>query len=148
MGPCRHLRAFPWLMAVLSLLVSSACMSFAGDMDGISPSQFKFVPVVRPKEAGPGGWKEARLVITLVRALNNPENVTCTFLVGVPEINHQGVVTDGFAQRMAAQAADIAASRVAGQGYFSAVLCNRFKDEMERELGRTISGARINHVLP
>jgi hypothetical protein len=134
------------LMAVLCLLVASACMSFAGDMDGISPSQFKFVSVVRPKGAGSGGWKEARLVITLVRALNNPETVTCTFLVGVPEINHQGVITDGFAQRMAALAADTAASRVAGQGYFSAELCERFKDEMERELKRVISGSRVKKI--
>jgi hypothetical protein len=63
------MNAFLRLVAVLSLLVTSACMSIAGDMDGISPSQFKFVPVVPHKGAEPGGWKTARLVITLVGLL-------------------------------------------------------------------------------
>ena len=142
------MHAFLRLITVLCLLVTSACMSIAGGPDGISPYQFKFVPVVHPEEASVGGWKEARLVIALVRSLNNPDVVTCHVVVGVPEVNKEGVITDGFAQRCAAQAADTAAARVSGLGYFSAELCERFKVEMERALREMISGCRINHVLP
>ncbi|HZI04288.1 MAG TPA: hypothetical protein VEZ71_09715 [Archangium sp.] len=141
------MHTFLRLMAVLCLLATSACMSIAGDMDGISPSQFKFVSVVPHQGEGPGGWKAARLIITLVRSLTQPETVTCYVSVEVPEVNEQGVVTDGFAQRMSARAADAAAARVAGQGYFSAEMCKRFRDEMQRELRLLVSGSRIKEFI-
>ena len=131
------------LVAVVSLLSASACVSIAGEGDGISPSQFKFVPVVPHQGAGSGGWKAASLVINLLRFPNKPDFVTCHFSVQVPEVNMNGTVTDGFAQRMAARAADAAAASVSGQSYLSAELCQRFKDEMQRELNLLVPGARI-----
>ena len=136
------------LVAVMSLLSASACISIAGGPGGISPSQFEFVPIVSHDGKGSGGWKAARLSINLLRFPDEPDFVTCHFSVQVPEANVYGTVTDGVAQRMAAQAADAAAARVAGQGYFSAELCLRFKDEMLRELDLLIPGSRIILLLP
>jgi hypothetical protein len=135
-------------VAVVSLLSASACVSIAGEGDGISPSQFKFVPVVPHEGEGSGGWKAASLVINLLRFPNKPDFVTCYLSVQVPEVNMHGTVTDGLAQRMAARAADAAAASVAGQGYLSAQLCLRFKAEMLRELDLLIPGARIKLLKP
>ncbi|WNG40419.1 hypothetical protein F0U61_47105 [Archangium violaceum] len=88
------------------------------------------------------------MIINLLRFLDEPDFVTCHLSVQVPESNGNGFVTNGFAQRMAAQAADAAAARVAGHGYVSAALCLRFKEEMLRELTLLIPGARVNLVPP
>ncbi|WNG50831.1 hypothetical protein F0U60_46935 [Archangium minus] len=88
------------------------------------------------------------MIINLLRFLDEPDFVTCYLSVQVPESNVNGTVTDGFAQRMAAQAADAAAARVAGQGHLSAELCLRFKVEMLRELELLIPGSRIEQLLP
>ncbi|QRK09846.1 hypothetical protein JQX13_06980 [Archangium violaceum] len=136
------------LVAVVGLLSVSACVSIAGGPGGISPSQFEFVPVVSHDGEDSGGWKAARLIINLLRFPDEPDFVSCHLSVQVPEINRNGPVTDGFAQRMAAQAADAAAARVAGQGYLSAELCLRFKVEMLRELELLIPGSRIEQLLP
>jgi hypothetical protein len=108
------------LWAFIGLLSGASCVSIAGGSGGISPAQFKFVPIVSAEGEGPGGWKAARLAISLLRVPDEPDLVTCYFSVEVPEINIDGTVTDGFAQRVAAQASDAAAARVAGQGYFQA----------------------------
>jgi hypothetical protein len=139
--------SFLRFLACMGLLLGSSCVSIAGGSGGISPSQFKFVPIVSADGEGPGGWKAARLAISLLRFPDEPDLVTCYFSVEVPEINIDGTVTDGFAQRVAAQASDAAAARVAGQGYFSAELCQRFQAEMLRELQLVIPGARINQLI-
>jgi hypothetical protein len=136
----------PRLSGIVVLLLLMGCVSIAGGPGGISPSQFKFVPVV-PAEGGQvGGWKAARVVITLVRGPEEPTAVPCELSVEVPAINEQGEVTDGFAQRAAAMASDEAAARVAGQGLLSAELCERFRQEMMRELGLLIPGARVRRA--
>jgi hypothetical protein len=126
------------------LLLLAGCVSIAGAPEGISPAQFKFVPMVaRGAEGGAGGWKAARVIINLVRMPNDPTIVPCGLSVEVPEVNIHGTVTDGFAQRAAALAADEAAARVAGQGTLSAEICERFREEMLQEFGRLVPGARI-----
>ncbi len=75
------------LIGLAVLLCATACVSFVGGEGGggISPSQFKFSRVVSPKGKGPGGWKTARLVITLVRASGqNVQDVFCQIQVQVP----------------------------------------------------------------
>lgn len=134
-------------VAILGLISCSACVSIAGGSGGISPSQFQFRPIVSHGGEGSGGWKAAKLVINLLRFPDEPDLVTCYFSVEIPEVNVNGTVTDGFAQRMAAQASDIAAARVAGQGYFSAELCQRFQAEMLHELQLLIPGARVNQLI-
>ncbi len=130
-------------MGIAVLLLVAGCVSIAGSPEGISPSQFKFVPLVPRGRDEAGGWKAAQVVINLVRTQNDPTLVSCALSVEVPEVNKDGTVTDGFAQRAAALAADEAATRVAGQGLLSAELCERFRLEMLRELGLHIKGARI-----
>jgi hypothetical protein len=72
------------------------------------------------------------------------KNVWCHIEVQVPEINFRGVVTDEFAQLEAAKAADIAAERVLKQeGLFSAEMCKRFMEEMQREMQDNTPGTRV-----
>ncbi|QSQ22037.1 hypothetical protein JY651_44000 [Pyxidicoccus parkwayensis] len=87
------------------------------------------------------------MVINLVRMPNDPTVVSCALSVEVPEVNKDGKVTDGFAQRAAAMAADEVAARVAGQGLLAAELCESFRREMLRELDLLIAGARIRRML-
>jgi hypothetical protein len=69
---------------------------------------------------GPGGWKAARVVITLLPFSDKPDLVACHLLVEVPEVNREGVIRDELAQVSAAASADAAAARVAGRGYTTA----------------------------
>jgi hypothetical protein len=140
----------PTLRSFLCLVVlaCSACVSVAGGTGGISPSQFKFEPVVLNDEPGPGGWKAARLVIGLLRFPDEPDLVTCFVLVEVPEASRYGVISDEFAALASARAADVAAAQVSGQGYFSAELCRRFMETMSERLGAVIPGCRVRKFLP
>jgi hypothetical protein len=100
-----------------------------------------------PGEVGEvGGWKAARIVISLARAQNDPTFVTCVFSVEVPAVLEETTITDGVAQRAAAQAADAAAAAVAGEGLLSAQLCTRFRLQMQKELGLRIRGSRVRQA--
>ena len=90
------------LPGLVVLLLLAGCVSIAGSPGGISPSQFKFVPLVSAGRGGAGGWKVAPVVINLVRMPNDPTLVSCALSVEVPAVNREGEVTDGFAQRAAA----------------------------------------------
>lgn len=95
----------PPLFGVWLLLALAACVSIAGGPGGISPSQFKFVPVLPAEGHEPGGWKVARVTIHLVNMpADEPVVVPCEVQVEVPEINKDGVVTDEVAQTVAALA--------------------------------------------
>jgi hypothetical protein len=129
-------------------LVLAACISVAGGPGGISPSQFEFIPEVPLRGKGPGGWKVARVVISLLRVADKPDLVTCHLLIEVPQVNREGAISDEVAQLSAAASADAAAAKVAGLGYTSAELCHRFKEEMLRELQLRIPGARVRLNVP
>lgn len=138
------------VLALAALLCLSACMSIVGGPGGISPSQFQFGPIVPLREPGPGGWKSARVIIRLthVTELGIEKNVECPIEVHVPEINYRGIVTDEFAQLEAAKAADIAAERtLKRQDLFSAEMCEHFRNEMERVMGKSVDGTRIIQAL-
>jgi hypothetical protein len=137
------------VLVLFALLSLSACVSFIGGPWGISPSQFQFQPVVPLRAPGPGGWKSARVTILLVFATGEGarKNVRCPIEVQVPEINYRGVVTDEFAQLEAAKAADIAAERTLSQELFSAEMCKRFEEEMQKEMGKTVDGTRVIKAL-
>ena len=138
------------VLVLLSLLCLPACMSFIGGPWGIPPSQFQFRPIVPRRAPGPGGWKSARVTIQLVHVTEKGvrKNVWCTIEVQVPEINFRGVVTDEFAQLEAAKASDIASERTLKQeGLFSAEMCEHFRKEMEKEMGRNVDGTRVIMAL-
>jgi hypothetical protein len=131
---------FGGLVALAALL---ACVS-TPEWDPIAPSEFHFVPIVAPQGMGPGGWKAARLLITLARQDGHTfKPVLCKVQVEVPEINFRGPVTDEYAQSCAATASDQAADRVLRQNFLSAELCKRYHLEMERILRELIPGARV-----
>lgn len=134
--------------AVAFLLLATACVSIVGGAGGISPSQFHFSPIVSLKGRGPGGWKMARLIITLARVSESGvHNVPCQVQVEVPEINFLGTIADGLAEEAAAEAADAAAELVLPQGLVSAVMCERFRQEMQRLLSVPIPGARVRDFI-
>ena len=135
-----------FLCCVLALLCLPACATFSGEeWQGISPSEFHFVPIVPLRGKGPGGWKVARVVITLVRKSGESSiSAVCQVQVEVPEIHEGGGVTDAFAQQSAALAADAAAQRVLTLSLLSAELCGRFNVEMEALLKVPIPGARVS----
>ena len=138
------------VLVLLSLLYLSACVSFIGGPWGISPSQFQFRPIVPRRTPGPGGWKSARVSIQLVHVTEQGvhKNVWCHIEVEVPELNYLGVVTDEVAQWEAARSSDIASERVLKQeGLFSAELCNRFREEMMKEMEGNIPGTRVIKAL-
>jgi hypothetical protein len=99
---------------------------------------------------GPGGWKSARVTIQLLHVTEQGvhKNVWCPVEVQVPEVNYLGVVTDLLAQQEAARASDIASELTLKQeALLSAEMCEHFRREMERELGKAIEGARVIKAL-
>lgn len=78
-----------------------------------------------------------------------PVSAICEIEVQVPEINYLGPVSDELAQVRAAEAANAAARIVLREPpTMTAVLCNRFRTEMERILKRTmIPGARVTAFI-
>ena len=138
------------VLILVALLCLPACMSFVGGPGGISPSEFQFQPMIPWKAPGPGGWKSARVTIQLVHITDRGfrKNVWCPIEVQVPEVNYLGIVTDEFAQLEAAKAADIAAERtLRKEGLFSAEMCEHFRMEMLKEMGKTVGGARVIKAL-
>jgi hypothetical protein len=140
------------LLGIVALLYATACVSFVGgegDGSGISPSQFMFEPYVPADSLEPGGWKAARVIISLVRKSEEDgvRFVPCQVQVEVPESNFLGVISDEFAQREAAKAADAAVKRVLPQGLMSAEMCRRFRDEMQMLLQGPVPGARVNDFI-
>jgi hypothetical protein len=139
------------LLGLAALLCTTACMSFVGGEGGgggISPLQFMFEPYVPADAFEPGGWKAARVIITLVRKSDEGLRlVPCQVQVEVPESNFRGVVSDEFAQLEAAKAADTAVERVLPQGLMSAEMCKRFRDEMQMLLQATVPGARVSDFI-
>jgi hypothetical protein len=139
------------MLGLAALLCTTACMSFVGgegEGGGISPSQFMFEPYVQADVFEPGGWKAARVIITLVRKSDEGLRlVPCQVQVEVPESNFRGVVSDEFAQREAAKAADAAVERVLPQGLMSAEMCKRFRYEMQMLLQATVPGARVSDFI-
>jgi hypothetical protein len=99
----------------------------------IPPSTFQFTNVVPYTGPGPGGWKVAQVVVLLNRISPTfPQNAVCEIEVGVPEQNRNGPVTDEFAQVAAAKAADEAARVVFRERQPTALLCQLFRDHMQR----------------
>ncbi|HYO72107.1 MAG TPA: hypothetical protein VEU33_39140 [Archangium sp.] len=140
------------LLGLAVLLYATACVSFVdkeGAWDGISPSRFMFKPYVPPDAAGPGGWKAARIIITLARKPDDGplQLVPCQVQVEVPEANYLGSITDALAQTEAAKAADAAAEIVLTQGLFSAEMCSQFHEEMRKRLEIPIPGARVRRFI-
>ncbi|WNG51039.1 hypothetical protein F0U60_48110 [Archangium minus] len=142
------------LLGLGALLCATACVSLVGGDGGegggggISPSQFMFEPYVPADLLEPGGWKVARVIITLVRKSDEGVRfVPCQVQVEVPESNYRGVVSNEFAQQEAAKAADTAVERVLPQGLMSAEMCKRFRDEMQRLLQGAVPGTRVNEFL-
>lgn len=139
------------LLGLAALLCTTACMSFVGGEGGgggISPLQFMFEPYVPADALEPGGWKAARVIITLVRKSDEGLRlVPCQVQVEVPESNFRGMVSDEFAQMEAAKAADAAVERVLPQGLMSAEMCKRFRDEMQRLLQASVPGARVSDFI-
>ncbi len=141
-----------WLFGLAVLLCATACVSFVdndGAWKGISPSQFMFEPYVPPEPIGPGGWKAARVMITLARKSSDGrlQFVPCQVQVEVPAANYLGPVTDELAQTEAAKAADAAAEIVLTQGLFSAQMCSRFHEEMRKRLAIPIPGVRVRKFI-
>lgn len=138
----RQPRALIWSFAL------AACTLVGG---GIPPSQFHFVRVVAPPGVGEGGWKVAQVAILLNRVSPMfPVSAICDVEVQVPEINYLGPVSDELAQMRAAEAANAAARIVLREPpTMSAVLCMRFRTEMERILKGTgmIPGARVTRFI-
>jgi len=111
-----------WLrLGGLAALVALLACAATPEWEPIAPSEFHFVPVVGPKEPGPGGWKAARLLITLAR--------------------QEGQIFKP--QQSAATASDQAAERVLRQSLLSAEMCKRYHLEMEKLLREFIPGARV-----
>ncbi|WP_224365069.1 hypothetical protein [Hyalangium versicolor] len=134
--------------SVAFLLLATACVSIVGGPGGIAPAQFHFSPIVSLKGRGPGGWKMARLIITLARVSEGGvHNVPCRVQVEVPETNFLGTVDDGLAEAAAAEAADAAAELVLPQGLVSAVMCERFRQEMQKLLSVPVPGARVRDFI-
>jgi len=132
-----------WFGGLFALVALQACVS-TPEWEPIAPSEFHFVPIVPPKGPGPGGWKVARLLITLARQEGHTfKPVICRVQVEVPEFNFRGPVTDEYAQSCAATASDQAAERVLRQSFLSAELCKRYHLEMERLLRELVPGARV-----
>ena len=114
----------------------------------IPPSTFQFTNIVPYTGPGPGGWKVAQVTVMLSRISRTfPQSAICEIEVGVPEVNIKGPVTDAFAQVEAAKAADKAARIVFRKRLPTALLCEQFKQHMERILTDptlgTIPGAKI-----
>ncbi len=145
------MKRFALLLGLGALLCTTACVSFVGgegEWRGISPAQFKFEPYVPPGAPEPGGWKVARVIINLVRKSGDElEYVACDVQVEVPEFNYLGLVSDEFAQKEAAKAADAAVERVLPQGLLSAQMCHRFHEEMRKLLEIPVPGARVRKFV-
>lgn len=134
------------LLFTLALLGLSSCVTLAGDdWHGIAPSEFHFIPIVALRGKETGGWKVARVVITLVwKSGSETRSAVCQVQVEVPERNYSGLITNEFAQMAAAEAADTAAQRVLSQGLLSAQMCARFNAELEAALSIPIPGCRVS----
>ena len=139
------------LLGLAALLYATACVSFVGGDGGgggISPSQFKFEPYVPEDVLEPGGWKAARVIITLVRKSDEGIRIVpCEVQVEVPEANYLGFVTDELAQTEAAKAADAAVEQELPHGLMSEVMCERFRKRMREILKISIPGVRIRKFI-
>jgi hypothetical protein len=139
------------LLSLAVLLSATACVSFVdgdGGGGGISPSQFKFEPYVPEDVLEPGGWKAARVIVTLVRKSDEGLRlVPCEVQVEVPESNFRGVISDEFAQIEAAKAADAAVERVLPRGLMSEEMCARFRKEIRQILKVPIPGVRVRKFI-
>ncbi|WPB78326.1 hypothetical protein KYC5002_04040 [Archangium violaceum] len=139
------------LLGLVVLLYATACVSFVGGDGGgggISPTQFKFEPYVPEDVLEPGGWKAARVIITLVRKSDEGLRlVPCEVQVEVPEVNYLGSVTDEFAQTEAAKAADAAVEQELPHGIMSEVMCERFRKRMRELLKIPIPGVRVRRFI-
>ncbi len=131
-----------WLLLWAALMQASGCMTVVAG--GIPPSTFQFhsiIPYVGPSE---GGWKVAKVLVLLGRLSSlMPSGSYCDVEIGVPEVNHQGPVSDSFAQVQAALAADETARLVLREKLPTALLCRRFIAELDRSLKATIPGAKV-----
>jgi hypothetical protein len=132
------------LLGLVALVVATACATGPEAWEPISPLEFHFTSLITSESGAPGGWKVARLLISLVRKQGRTSRVVwCRVQVEVPEVNWQGVITDERAQFAAAAASDAAAQRVLGQNLLSAEMCRRYYEEMEKLLQQQIAGARV-----
>jgi hypothetical protein len=113
---------------------------------------FQFTNVVPHSGPGEGGWKVAQVVVLLNRISPSfPRNAVCEIEVGVPEVNKRGPVTDELAQAAAAKAADEAARIVFREWQPTALLCQQFREHMQRimtdrDFG-TLPGTRVTGFL-
>lgn len=138
----RAVRGVVLCLAVLGL----AQLACAGGH--IPPSTFQFTNIVPYTGPGTGGWKVAQVTVLLNRISRTfPQSAVCDIEVGVPEVNVKGPVPDPFAQIEAARAADNAARFVFRKRLPTALLCEQFKQHMERILtdpkSGTIPGAKV-----
>jgi hypothetical protein len=114
----------------------------------IPPSTFQFTNIVPHTGPERGGWKVAQVTVLLNRISRAfPQSAICEIEVGVPEVNRNGPVLDAFAQVAAAKAADEAARVVFRERLPTALLCEQFKQHMQRILTDptlgTIPGAKV-----
>lgn len=138
----------------LLLWLAVLCVAQIACVGGhVPPSTFQFTSVVPLTGAErEGGWKVAQVIVLLGKI--SPmfsSTATCEIEVGVPEENLNGRVTNEFAQKEAAKAADEAARIVLREHQPTALVCQQFRQHMQRILGDltfgAIPGARVTGFL-
>ncbi len=147
-----HIRSALTARVVLVWLAVLGACPLACVGGHIPPSMFQFTNVVPHSGPGEGGWKVAQVVVLLNRISPSfPRNAVCEIEVGVPEVNKRGPVTDELAQAAAAKAADEAARIVFREWQPTALLCQQFREHMQRimtdrDFG-TLPGTRVTGFL-
>jgi hypothetical protein len=145
----RHVPGSRWVALLLCALAGAPQVACMGPrvLGGIPPSSFQFTPVVphagSPREGG--GWKVAQVRVLLGRLSPMfPEAASCDVEVGVPEVTRSRVISDEYAQLQCSLASDTAAQRVLRQRQPTALMCQRFRIEMQSLL----NGPQSNGPIP
>jgi hypothetical protein len=131
------------LLLVLAGTTQVACVTplTGGSID---PSTFHFTNTVPHDGLGTGDWKVAQVNIMLARLSGAlPEGVWCDVEVGVPEVNIDGPVLDASARIESAVAANMAAQSTLQERWPTALLCQGFRKQMDKNLKVPIKGSRV-----
>lgn len=111
----------------------------------IRPSHFQFVEINKPTVGQPSGWRAA-CIHALVYNAETGEPYGCEFGVEMPIQNEDGPISTRLAQRISADCARVAASRVldstlptSGPG----LVCIAFRRTYQEVLSAAVQGARV-----
>ncbi|PTL79695.1 hypothetical protein DAT35_33375 [Vitiosangium sp. GDMCC 1.1324] len=128
----------PLLVVMLPILAGCSINRY-------QPGHFRFVTVVEQTEPGAGGWRAACIhAVVINKATFEP--FVCKFGVGMPiETEEVGPMSTLLAQRIAADCANGALSRVLASPISPSpgLVCEQFKNTFDEILDRAVLGSRV-----